>query len=133
MADKLTIKQERFCQKYIECGNASEAYRFAYDSDNMSTKTIGRKAKELLDNGKITAWLDISQSKTAEKHEITKDTHIKNLQELKRMAIETGNLHVAVKAENLIGQTCGLYTQKHEHSGTIVDKINVVIAPPEGE
>jgi phage terminase small subunit len=27
---KLTIKQEKFCNKYLECGNASEAYRYAY-------------------------------------------------------------------------------------------------------
>jgi hypothetical protein len=31
MADKLTPKQEAFAQKYVELGNASEAYRFAYD------------------------------------------------------------------------------------------------------
>ncbi|MFR4024933.1 MAG: terminase small subunit [Alistipes indistinctus] len=27
MAKGLTIKQEKFCNKYLECGNASEAYR----------------------------------------------------------------------------------------------------------
>ena len=27
----ITPKQEAFAQKYIECGNASEAYRHAYD------------------------------------------------------------------------------------------------------
>ena len=31
MAKKLTPKQESFCLAYIETGNASEAYRQAYD------------------------------------------------------------------------------------------------------
>lgn len=51
----LTPKQEKFCQEYIKCGNASEAYRQAYDCGNMQTKTINRRALELLDNGMITA------------------------------------------------------------------------------
>ena len=51
----LTPKQESFCQKYIELGNASEAYRQSYDADDMNMNTVNRKAKELLDNGKITA------------------------------------------------------------------------------
>lgn len=36
MADKLTPKQEAFAQKYVECLNASEAYRFAYDGALVS-------------------------------------------------------------------------------------------------
>ena len=56
-AKSLTPKQERFCLAYIETGNASEAYRIAYDAKGMKPESINRKAKELLDNGKITARL----------------------------------------------------------------------------
>ena len=56
MQDKgLTPKQEKFCREFIKCGNASEAYRKAYNAENMKPETINRKASELLDNGKITA------------------------------------------------------------------------------
>jgi phage terminase small subunit len=56
MQDKeLTLKQETFCQEYIKCGNASEAYRKAYNAENMKPETINRKASELLANGKIKA------------------------------------------------------------------------------
>ncbi|CTQ67157.1 terminase small subunit [Roseibium alexandrii] len=59
MADKaLTIKQELFCLAYLKEGNASEAYRQAYDCENMKDTTIHRKAKDLLDNGKIRARVD---------------------------------------------------------------------------
>lgn len=55
MQDKrLTPKQETFCQEYIKCGNASEAYRKAYNTKNMKAETVNVKASELLKDGKIT-------------------------------------------------------------------------------
>lgn len=53
----LTPKQEKFCQEYIKTGNASEAYRLSYNASNMKPDSVNRKAKELLDNVKITAML----------------------------------------------------------------------------
>ena len=50
---KLTSKQEKFCLSYIECGNASEAYRQAYHTENMKPEIINRKTNELLDNSKV--------------------------------------------------------------------------------
>jgi len=44
---KLTPKQERFVQEYLATGNASEAYRRAYDAENMSSAVISVKACEL--------------------------------------------------------------------------------------
>lgn len=52
---KLTVKQEKFCQAYMELGCASNAYRRAYDASKMKPATVNRKAKELLDNGKVAA------------------------------------------------------------------------------
>ena len=58
MAKKLTPKQESFCLAYIETGNASEAYRQAYNAKNMKPETINRKAKVELDKGKIRARVE---------------------------------------------------------------------------
>lgn len=52
---EFTPKQEKFCQEFVKCGNASEAYRLSYNAKNMKPETINRKAKELLDIGKISA------------------------------------------------------------------------------
>lgn len=43
----LTIKQEAFCERYVELGNASEAYRQAYQSKGK-TETIAPKASRML-------------------------------------------------------------------------------------
>ena len=49
----LTPKQERFCVEYFNTGNASEAYRRAYDAGDMAPATINVKASELLADGKV--------------------------------------------------------------------------------
>ena len=69
---KLSVKQENFCNYYIECGNASEAYRRAYSCSNMKDESINRKAIELLNNGKITARVKELQEELKKKSDITK-------------------------------------------------------------
>lgn len=54
----LTIKQEKAYLKYIECGDKSEAYRFAYNTENMKPATINRLAFELFENPKIRARVE---------------------------------------------------------------------------
>ena len=83
----LTIKQEKFCTVYIETGNASEAYRQAYNSSNMKNETINRKAHEVLENGNVTARLDELRAKHAERHNITVSDLIKELEETKKVAL----------------------------------------------
>ena len=56
--DRLTPKQEKFCLRYSECGNASEAYRQAYNTAKMKPESVNRKAFELLEDVKITARLE---------------------------------------------------------------------------
>lgn len=70
---KLSVKQEKFCNYYIECGNASEAYRRAYSCSNMKDESINRKAIELLNNGKITARVKELQEELKKRSDITKE------------------------------------------------------------
>lgn len=53
----LTPKQKRFCEKYVECGNKMEAYRFAYNSSNMNYSTINSAVNELFKNALITTYV----------------------------------------------------------------------------
>jgi phage terminase small subunit len=57
MAKTLTPKQERFCVEYVKTGNASEAYRRAYDAEGMKPEVVAVKASELLKNGKVAVRL----------------------------------------------------------------------------
>lgn len=65
-AKKLTIKQEKFCNKYLECGNASKAYRFAYDCSKMSDNSVWCNASQLLADTKVAQRLKYLKSHLAE-------------------------------------------------------------------
>ncbi|EPP7629095.1 terminase small subunit [Providencia rettgeri] len=96
----LTTKQENFCLAYIETGNASEAYRTAYNASKMKPESINRKAKELLDNGKITARVNELQQDVRTKHDITVMKLLEELEaaRLKALNADTPQASAAVAA-----------------------------------
>jgi phage terminase small subunit len=82
----LTPKQEAFALAYVETGNASEAYRRAYNAGNMKPETVNRRAKESLKHGPIAARIKELQAATFERHEITVDDILRELEEARTMA-----------------------------------------------
>ena len=73
MTKKLTPKQRKFAEEYVNTGNASEAYRRAYDvSKTTSNEVIAVKASELLSNGNVSVRVKELQIKQANKYEITR-------------------------------------------------------------
>lgn len=55
---KLTAKQEAFARAYVETGNGSEAYRRAYNAQNMKQETIAKKACGLLKQENVRGMVD---------------------------------------------------------------------------
>ena len=51
----LTIKEEIFVQRRIEGYSQTEAYRFAYDCENMKDKTVTEKASKLMAKDNVRA------------------------------------------------------------------------------
>lgn len=96
----LTVKQEKFCQAYVETGNASEAYRMAYATDKMKATSINSKAYELLNNGEITVRVAQLQHEHRTKHDITVSELLKELEEARQKALsaETPQASAAVAA-----------------------------------
>jgi phage terminase small subunit len=73
MTKKLTPKQRKFAEEYVNTGNASEAYRRAYDvSQTTSNDVIAVKASELLSNGNISVRVSELQKKESESFQITR-------------------------------------------------------------
>lgn len=79
----LTPRQEAFCNKYLETGNASEAYRYAYSTDRMKPETINNAAYKLLQKGEIRARLAYLRENLAEAAGISA---LKVVRELERIA-----------------------------------------------
>ena len=135
----LTPKQERFCQLYIELGNASEAYRQSYDADSMNENTVNRKAKELLDNGKITARLELIRKEHSKRHNITVDSLLIELEEARKMALdlniqEKPQVSAAVTATMGKAKLLGLDKQVVELTGENTTNLNLkVVFEDDGE
>ena len=70
----LTPKQEAFCRAYIENGgNASAAYRVAYDASGSTDKSVHESACKVLANAKVASRISELQAKIAQKHGVTVD------------------------------------------------------------
>ncbi|WFE85003.1 terminase small subunit [Parabacteroides chongii] len=69
----LTIKQENFCNYYLECGNASEAYRRAYSCSKMKDESVNSRAYELLKRSEIAARVKHLQKELRDRSDLNKD------------------------------------------------------------
>lgn len=116
---KLTQKQEKFCLAYIETGNASEAYRRAYDTGKMKSETINKKASLLLQRGDIGGRLDELRKPAKENAQITLAQHLSTLEELRELAKEEGKYGPAIQAEIARGKAAGLYVERSQINGEI--------------
>lgn len=84
---KLTVKQENFCNYYIETGNASAAYRRAYSCDKMKDEAVNVQASKMLVNPKIALRVKQLQDALQKRSDITKDEAIKELSAIVRSRV----------------------------------------------
>lgn len=108
----LTPKQENFCLAYLETGNASEAYRRAYDAENMKPESINVNASKLLSDAKVVLRIEELRAPIREKAMLTLESHLARLEELSRKAEEAEQFGPAITAETNRGKAAGLYTDK---------------------
>lgn len=79
---KLTTKQEKFCNLYIELGNAAEAYRQSYDCSKTKTEVVYVKASELLASGNVSVRVAELREETKQSHKIDRSFIVKGLLEI---------------------------------------------------
>ena len=124
----LTQKQERFCLAYIKLGDASAAYREAYDTENMLPATVNRRAKELMDSSKIQARIEKLRAPAVKAARLTVEKHLDTLAELRDEARAAGQYGAAINAEIARGKAAGFYVRRQEITGK--DGGPVEINPP---
>ena len=83
MSKKLTPKQRKFAEEYVNTGNGSEAYRRAYDvGANTSLDTIKVNSSKLLADTNILLTIQKLQDKQAKHFEITRSDVAKGYLEI---------------------------------------------------
>ena len=122
---KLTEKQNKFVLRYFQNGkNASEAYRFAYNAENMQAETIAVEANRLIKNPNVTLWIeafeqDIQQT-TEEEIKYTVKDAFKELEEIQAKAMDYSTTYsVAMKAVENKCKLKGLFTDNLNVTGGI--------------
>lgn len=107
----LTQAQENFARLYVELGNAAEAYRQAYPkSQKWKDSTLWPKASKLLAMDKVSTRVSIFRQQAAEKTSMTLESHLKELERLRNIAEEQGNISAAIQAETVRGKHSGVAT-----------------------
>ena len=114
----MTPKREEFCLAYMETGYAAEAYRRAFDAENMKPETIYKRASELLANGDIKGRLAELQALAAEKAVVTVLSLTEELEQARALALSTSQPSAAVSASLGKAKLHGLLKDKVDHTSS---------------
>lgn len=101
----LTAKQEAFCQAIADGMTQADAYRSAYNAQNMKPETVQVKACELAKDGKISVRAAELKSKLAAKQLWTREMSVKALVKAYKVAEDGGQstaMTAAVKELNVM-------------------------------
>jgi phage terminase small subunit len=134
MADKLTIKREKFVQGLFAGKSQREAYKEAFDCSKMSDKTIDEAACRLFKDSKVSARLEELQNELKERNMVSVEWVLNNLKTVAERCMQAeplvdreGNIVEytfqapgANKALELIGKHLGMFTEKLEVNGSMV-------------
>ena len=94
MRKELTEKQENFCHYYLDCdGNASEAYRMAYDASNMKPESIWTNACKLVKTAKVAQRIDELRDERRKTTEVKRETVEKVLMDI--VTADINELYIA--------------------------------------
>lgn len=78
----LTLKQEKACRKFVEIGDMSAAYRFAYNTQNFKPESINRRAFGFFQEVKIKSRVSQLRAEIAKRNDITQDRVLKEYAKL---------------------------------------------------
>jgi phage terminase small subunit len=120
---KLTLKQEAFAKAYIETGNASEAYRRAYDAARMKPEALHVNASKLLADTKVALRVDDLRKAHATRHDISMDKLTGMALAAYEIAITEKAPSAAVSAVMAVAKLHGLITDKKDVRYTGVREI----------
>ena len=119
----LTAKQEQFVKNIIDGMSQADAYRSAYDTSRMTSKTVHEKASRLMSDGKVRARLQELRGQMMTPSIMSAQDRLEWLTEL------VGNEEVytsdKLKAIDLMNKMTGEYVTKVE--AEVTNAVNISI------
>ena len=119
----MTPKQEHFARVYVETGNASEAYRQAYNSKKMKPESIAVEASRLLQDPDISLMIDGIKEQHRRRHAVTVDDLLAELEQARSAAISAPNPQSSAAVAATMGKAkiLGLLVDKAEIKSEVKD------------
>lgn len=110
---ELTDKQRRFVDAVIAGKTGADAVRIATDTSAWSQEAIWAEATKLRNNPSVRLWLAAARKSCLGASSLTLQGHLDELERIKEIALEKGNIGAAVAAEQSRGKAVGLYVEQH--------------------
>jgi len=133
MSHALTPKQAAFCRSYLETGNASEAYRRAYNAEKMKPGSVRRKAHVVLNHAGVAAEIQRLNQRAEHEHGVTIASLMRELEEARQLALAKGQAAAAVTATMGKGKLAGVFSGKPEDDAPPPSRIDVTIRRARGD
>ena len=135
MNELKNVKHEKFCQFYIETGNASEAYRRSFPESTMKDNSLHVEASRLLSSPMVSLRVLELKAEHRERHNMTVDDLIKELEEARQMGADTESASAMVSATMGKAKLLGLDKQLIDitSNGDSLNKPSIIqlVAPNE--
>lgn len=109
---ELTAQQLEFVRHLLAGKTASDAYRASYDTENMQNPTIWVEASRLRSHPNVAIWLAAARKAKLGTAVLTKEQHMQELERLREIALDSGNIGAAVQAEQTRGKVAGHHVER---------------------
>lgn len=112
--NKLTAKQEKFCQGIVSGMSQADSYRAAYNVKTKNKKSIWELSSQLADNIKVSSRIAELRKPVAERAQITLESHLDDLARLRNLAVQKDQIAAAITAEIARGKAAGIHVEKSQ-------------------
>lgn len=130
---ELKPKEERFAQLYIQLGNASEAYRQAYNS-KAKQESVAVNASKLLAKANVSLRVDQLKEETAQQSAWSRLDSIKVLSEIAKGLDQEAKPNDRVNATKALNAMHGFDKQTIDHTssdGSMTPSFNTLYGVPD--
>lgn len=104
---ELTPQRQEFVRNILTGKSYSEAYRIAFTANDWTPNAVWVAASRLAADADVKLWLAAARQACLGTHVLTRESHQQQLERLREIAIASGNVGAAVKAEELRGKVAG--------------------------
>ena len=115
---KLTAKQEAFACAVASGMNQSDAYRSAFDvNETTKDSSVNVNASKLMADAKIAQRVKEIREPIARSARITLESHLDDLLDLRKAAVENNQFSAAISAEVARAKAAGIQVDKMQITG----------------